>query len=161
MSPSHPFARRRGYGHCKDTKKFLYLNTFVQKNSKKRLKDLGGMEIIPNFATWKKKPGRATMCGTVASVWWWAIRPCRLVSFTLLNTFAQKSNRLQRKRLGTGTHKQRYDDGGRTKNVKQAIFYLNNLEYSKILRIFAASKGEFAERMTTFMACKGRFEPQI
>ena len=27
--------------------------------------------------------------------------------------------------------------------------------------IFAASKGEFAERMTTFMACKGRFEPHL
>jgi len=34
------------------------------------------------FAVWKEKPSRATMCGTVASVWWWAIRPCRLVSFT-------------------------------------------------------------------------------
>ena len=35
-----------------------------------------------------------------------------------------------------------------------------NLECSEIMLIFAASKGEFAERMTTFMACKGRFEPQ-
>ena len=28
------------------------------------------------------------------------------------------------------------------------------------MSIFATSKGEFAERMTTFVACKGRFEPQ-
>jgi hypothetical protein len=28
------------------------------------------------------------------------------------------------------------------------------------MSIFATSKGEFAERMTTFMAIQGRFEPQ-
>jgi hypothetical protein len=38
---------------------------------------------------------------------------------------------------------------------------LKNLEDKRKMSIFAASKGEFAERMTTFMACKGRFEPQI
>ena len=41
-------------------------------------------EICLSLHIWKEKPGRATMCGTVASVWWWAIRPCRLVSFTLI-----------------------------------------------------------------------------
>ena len=35
-----------------------------------------------------------------------------------------------------------------------------SLEDTRNMLIFAASKGEFAERMTTFMACKGRFEPQ-
>ena len=35
-----------------------------------------------------------------------------------------------------------------------------SLEDNKNMLIFASSKGEFAERMTTFMACKGRFEPQ-
>ena len=37
------------------------------------------------------------------------------------------------------------------------MFYLY---LSEIMPIFAASKGEFAERMTTFMAFRGRFEPQ-
>ena len=46
---------------------------------------LDDSEILCIFAAWKEKPSRATMCGTVA--WlrkqrWWAIRPCRLVSFT-------------------------------------------------------------------------------
>ena len=36
----------------------------------------------------------------------------------------------------------------------------NYLEWNRNMLIFAASKGEFAERMTTFMTCKGRFEPQ-
>ena len=34
------------------------------------------------------------------------------------------------------------------------------MEDKRKIPIFAASKGEFAERMTTFMASKGRFEPQ-
>ena len=45
-------------------------------------KSLEVSETYRIFATWKEKPSRATMCGTVASAWWWAIRPCRLVSFT-------------------------------------------------------------------------------
>ena len=34
------------------------------------------------------------------------------------------------------------------------------MQVQENMLIFAASIGEFAERMTTFMACKGRFEPQ-
>ena len=32
MSPSHPFARRRGYERCKDTKKNVLLQDFSEKN---------------------------------------------------------------------------------------------------------------------------------
>ena len=53
------------------------------ETNKKEWKSLEDKRKISIFATWKEKPSRATMCGTVASAWWWAIRPCRLVSFTL------------------------------------------------------------------------------
>ena len=45
-------------------------------------------------------------------------------------------------------------------NNKKRENMLQNLEVSKIFPTFATSKGEFAERMTTFMAFRGRFEPQ-
>jgi len=56
-------------------------------------------------------------------------------------------------------------DGKDTKklwnNVSLSKKSAKNLQIKEIVLIFASSKGEFAERMTTFMACKGRFEPQV
>jgi hypothetical protein len=56
-------------------------------------------------------------------------------------------------------------DGKDTKklwnNVSLSKKSAKNLQIKEIVLIFASSKGEFAERMTTFMAFKGRSEPQI
>ena len=67
----------------------------------------------------------------------------------------------------TEVHRQRSKgkdtkDFGNRCTAKQKIckYSGKSLEDNKNMLIFASSKGEFAERMTTFMACKGRFEPQ-
>ncbi len=45
------------------------------------------------------------------------------------------------------------------KNLQKRVALFGRLE--KIVLSLQRQKGDFAERMTTFMACKGRFEPKL